>query len=262
MASSREEPNKNEPRSGIQVITRAANILRALENETNGLSLSEIAIRVGLPRSTVQRIVAALADEQFLIAATPKSRVKLGSALIRLANAANLEVSDLVRPFMDALSRELGETIDLSILHKKSAVFVNQVPGTHRLRAVSAVGERFPLHSTANGKSLLALLPEDKLEKQLSGSLETFTANTITSPSVLKKEFKKIRETLIAYDREEYTEGICAVSTSFEDPFGRAFALSVPTPVKRFERNMEKIEEALLQCQSEILAMLGDTAEA
>ena len=63
---------KSDARGGIQVIARAANILRALEGEGEGLSLGEIAARVDLPRSTVQRIVTALADEQLLIAAAPK----------------------------------------------------------------------------------------------------------------------------------------------------------------------------------------------
>jgi DNA-binding IclR family transcriptional regulator len=57
-------------RQGIQVISRAAKILRSLEGKSDGLSLSVIAKSVDLPRSTVQRIVHALASEGFLIAAT------------------------------------------------------------------------------------------------------------------------------------------------------------------------------------------------
>ena len=48
-------------KKGIQVIARAAAVLRALENEPAGLSLGKIAQRVDLSRSTVQRIVDALA---------------------------------------------------------------------------------------------------------------------------------------------------------------------------------------------------------
>ena len=57
--------------SQVQVIARAAAILRALEDEAGGLSLGQIAQRVNLARSTVQRIVAALEAEKFLIAASP-----------------------------------------------------------------------------------------------------------------------------------------------------------------------------------------------
>ncbi len=72
----------------IQVIARAAAILRALENEADGLSLGQIAQRVKLARSTVQRIVAALAAEKLLMAASPTGRVRLGPTILRLAAAA------------------------------------------------------------------------------------------------------------------------------------------------------------------------------
>ena len=71
--------------AGIQVITRAAPILRALHDETAGLSLAQIAERVGLPRSTVQRIVTALSDERLLMTASPDGRVRLGPGLLALA---------------------------------------------------------------------------------------------------------------------------------------------------------------------------------
>src|ERR1700721_234349 len=74
--------------SQIQVIARAAAILRALEHEPEGLSLAQIAQRVKLARSTVQRIVAALAAEKLLIAASPNARVRLGPTILRLAPAA------------------------------------------------------------------------------------------------------------------------------------------------------------------------------
>ena len=55
-------------KDGIQVIARAAAVLRALKDSQTGLSLGQIADRVALPRSTVQRIVAALIDERLLVA--------------------------------------------------------------------------------------------------------------------------------------------------------------------------------------------------
>jgi len=73
------------PKQSIQVITRAISVLRALEGEPEGLSLGQIGERVGLARSTVQRIVEALRAEQFVIAASPTSGVRLGPALILLA---------------------------------------------------------------------------------------------------------------------------------------------------------------------------------
>ena len=249
--------NKPATRMGVQVIARAANILRSLEDEPEGLSLGDIAARVDLPRSTVQRIVTALADEQLLISASPKSRVKLGPALIRLANATNNEIDRMARPYMEALSREISETIDLSVLQGKTAVFVDQVPGSHRLRTVSAIGERFPLHCTAHGKALMATLPDDKLARRLSMELAKFTPSTKTNPIELKCEIESIRSGECASDVEEYTEGICALSMTFLDPLGRAFAISVPIPTPRFNRKRESIEAALRRCHQQISSGLS-----
>src|SRR5262249_17787732 len=142
----------------IQVIARAGAILRALENESAGLSLGQIAQRVHLARSTVQRIVAALAAEKLVIAASPMGRVRLGPAILRLAASVQTDFVAPVRPFLVQLSHELHETVDLATVKHDHLVFIDQVIGSQRLRTVSAVGESFPLSCTANGKAYLAEL--------------------------------------------------------------------------------------------------------
>ena len=153
-------------------------MLRALEDEPSGLSLGEIAQRVGLARSTVQRIVDALRTEQFVIAASPTAGVRLGPALVRLAASASVEFDQLTRPIIAELSQAVGETVDLSVLKGRSAVFTDQIQGSHRLRAVSAIGDTFPLHCTANGKAILSVLPDDKLKALLRMPLQKMTPNT------------------------------------------------------------------------------------
>ena len=71
--------------AGVQVIARAAAVLRALEGKPEGLSLAQIAREVGLARSTVQRIVAALAAEDFVSEAQPGRGVRIGAGLARIA---------------------------------------------------------------------------------------------------------------------------------------------------------------------------------
>lgn len=246
-------PSGDNPRQNIQVIARAAKVLRALEGEEAGLSLGQIAQRVGLARSTVQRIVDSLSAEQFLIAATPTAGVRLGPALIRLASSASLEIERITRPIMLALSQQVGETVDLSVLKGSSAVFVDQVQGAHRLRAVSAVGEAFPLHCTANGKALLSMLADDKLQRALREPLARLTSNTIIRRTELLAELEACRKTGLAFDLEEHTEGICAVGTAFLDPFGRPMALSIPVPAARFKRLKPELATRLLAARRAIL---------
>jgi len=90
--------DKSQDKSQVQVIARAAAILRALENEASGLSLGQIAQRVGLARSTVQRIVAALEAEKLVIAASPTGRVRLGPTLLRLAASVRSEALTASQP--------------------------------------------------------------------------------------------------------------------------------------------------------------------
>lgn len=249
------------PVQSIQVIARAASVLRALEGEQAGLSLAQIAQRVNLARSTVQRIVDALRTEHFLIAATPTSGVRLGPALIRLAASASVEFDQITRPLMAELSQRLDETVDLSALKGSSAVFTDQVLGSHRLRAVSAVGATFPLHCTANGKALLSLMSEKQFKKFLSTPLAPMTPKTITRAAKLRSEIESVRNTGVAFDHEEHTEGISAVGTAFFDPLGRSIALSVPVPTTRFKRLESRIVRELMDTRRVILETLNEAEE-
>lgn len=240
-------------RGGIQVISRAVAVLRTLENEAEGLSLGEIAQRVALPRSTIQRIVGALTAEQFLVSASPKSRVKLGPALVRIGAAAAVDVTAAAAPLLAELSKKTGETVDLSISSGSKAVFVSQVSGTHRLRAVSAVGESFPLHCTANGKALLAALPAPAIAQLSRQPLEPSTANTIIDWKLLKIELEQIRVEAIAWDREEHAEGISAIGTAFLDGKGRAYAISLPVPTSRFRSIAAGLIAPLLATRDQLI---------
>ena len=104
----------------------------------------------------MQRIVAALEAEKFVIAASPNGRVRLGPTIQRLAMSVGADFVSAARPFLVKLSQELNETVDLATIRNDHLVFVDQVIGPQRLRTVSAVGEAFPLHCTANGKAYLA----------------------------------------------------------------------------------------------------------
>jgi DNA-binding IclR family transcriptional regulator len=229
----------------VQVIARAAAILHALEDEADGLSLAQIAQRVNLARSTVQRIVAALAAEKFLIAASPNGRVRLGPTILRLAASARTDFAAIARPFLVQLSNELKETVDLAVVKKDHLVFIDQVIGSHRLRAVSAVGETFPLHCTANGKAYLAGLETDAIARLIGASYEQRTPRTLTRLEDLLKDLKSVRKTGVAFDREEHTQGICAAGVATRDPLGNVIAISVPVPAQRFYQHQRNIAAQL-----------------
>jgi DNA-binding IclR family transcriptional regulator len=232
-------------KSQVQVIARAARILRALEGENAGLSLGQIAQRVNLARSTVQRIVAALECEKLVIAATPNGRVRLGPAILRLAASVRSDFLALARPFLERLSDELHETVDLAMVRKDHLIFIDQVTGAQRLRAVSAVGETFPLYCTANGKAYLAQLSDAAVEKLIGRTYQARTPKTLTRLDALLKDLAAVRRTGAAYDREEHTLGICAAGVALQDPLGNPVAISVPVPSQRFVDRQALIAERL-----------------
>jgi DNA-binding IclR family transcriptional regulator len=248
----RSAPNEPNDRSQVQVIARAAAILRALEDERHGLSLGEIARRANLARSTVQRIVAALETEKIVIAASPTGRVRLGPTILRLASSVRTDFVDLARPFIVGLSRELRETVDLSVVKQDHLVFIDQVIGSQRLRTVSAVGESFPLYCTANGKAYLAQCDAAAIEPLIGATFEARTPNTLTRIDALLRELRTVRKNGVAFDREEHTLGICAAGVALRDPHGNYVAISVPVPSQRFYDREQLIRERLLATKQEL----------
>lgn len=251
-----EEASGSGEANGIQVIGRAAAILRALELEDSGLSLGEIAQRVGLPRSTVQRIVAALSAEGLVLASGRRGEIRLGPALLALACSVDVASERQVRPVLVELSREIGETVDLSVLQGNRAIFIDQVAGTRRLIAVSAVGERFPLHCTANGKALLGCLSTSRRSTLLRGTLEKLTPHTIVDTSEIERQLLEFGQTQLSWDREEHAEGISAVGTAMIDALGRSYAISIPMPAGRFEPQAKALGEILLAYRQRCLDIL------
>ena len=228
-----QKTDKQLSRNGIQVIGRAAAILRTLRDTPKGMSLGQIAEQVGLARSTVQRIVAALQEER-LVVSTGNGGLRLGPEITSLASGAHFSVVDLCRPFLTELVRTTGETVDLSCLRGSSMIFLDQVAGTHRLRTVSFVGDIFPLTDTANGRAALAVMPRDRA-KQLT--LSEWSARGIDGDwDVFNTLLDQVVQTGIAYDEEEHSPGIGALGIAFADWSGDIHAISVPMPFSRYER--------------------------
>lgn len=239
----RNSPLSERP-GGVQSIARAAAVLRALERAPQGLGITELATATELPKSTVHRIVSALAEEE-LVARSSEGRIGLGPAIPRLGAAAHEALAERLRPLLLALRRELDETVDLSVLDGAAARFVDQAPAPHRLRATSAVGELFPLHCTANGKALLAALPRQEAEALLPAQLPKLTPRTIATREELLEELDRVRDAGLAFDREEHTLGICAVGVAVAEGDRPAAAISVPVPAQRFGQNENAIVAAL-----------------
>src|SRR4051794_2853710 len=232
---------------GIQVIARAAQVLRALDADPGGVSLAQLAERVGLPRSTVHRIVASLTAEGLISAASSSGRVRLGPEFLRLAEASRRERWQELRPHMQDVFDALDDTVECAILDGGELRFVDQIQATHGLRAVSEVGSTAPLHCTANGKALLSGLDDETVMELLPSRLERCTPNTVTSRDALVEELRSIRKTGVAYDRDEHTLGISSAAIALRESHGALVALSVLMPTPRMAGREREIERVLVR---------------
>lgn len=246
MAINEEKSSK----SGIQVISRAAAILRALKDTQDGMSLGKIAEQVDLPRSTVQRITGALIAENFLTSDDQGRGLKLGPELSALAGAAQFNIVEHCRLMLTELTQKTGETADLSVMRGVGMTFLDQVPGVHRLTTVSRVGEVFPLSTTANGQACLAQIEESEAKRLISQEWERTGA--VGNMASFLQRLANIRKTGLAYDLDEHSQGISAIGFAFRDWGGELHAISVPVPTTRFASLRERIETSLKETATSI----------
>lgn len=211
---------------GLQVLRRAASALDEIATAPGRLRLVDIGTNLGLAKSTARRLLVALVDMGFA-AVDDGGRYHLGDRLLGLASADGSHLAAMLRPVIERVALATGETVDLSVLRGHQMWFIDQIESAHRLRAVSAVGERFPLQGTANGKAALALMDDGEV------------------PEPLLREIREVRRSGIAYDRDEHTVGISAAGIAGRLHGGHVVAISVPAPTDRFLAHEAAIVDAL-----------------
>lgn len=247
----RKRPRTPRP-TGIQLITRAAQILRTLGDAT-GLSLAGIAESVGLARSTVHRIVLALEAER-LVSCNGPGQYRLGPEILHLAESCKIDLIRDVHPYIVRLSRELNETVDLSVRAGHLVTVVDQVIAMRRLRVEAALGRSFPLYCTASGKAILAALPDETGQALVGGPLEALTPKTITSRAELQEQVAQVRKIGVAYDLEELSVGLCAIGSCLNLGNGEIIAVSIPVPAGRFYGQEDHLSRTLSHFLAEIAA--------
>ena len=200
-----------EAESLAPAVTRAGAILDLLaENAGTAAGPSELARRLGLPKSSIANICNALADVGLV------RRIGTGFALGRkLAElgGAYLASVDQVQEFYEAcqlLATGSEETVQLAVLDGLEMTYLARHDGRQPIRLSSQIGRRLPATVTATGKAALASLDENELDRLLAGvdTLPVLTARSITSVDALRSELAIVRRRGYAMDDEETAEGV------------------------------------------------------
>lgn len=229
---------------GVQALDRALRLTAAIA-ESDGATLTALAERVGLPVSTVHRLIGTLAAHGFVEADEATQTWGIGIEAFRVGQAFQRRVRpiELARPLMRELMEATGETANLGIFEGGDVVFVSQVESHEPIRAFFRTGERREAHASGIGKALLAALPSADLARWLRGRVLTrHTPATIGTAEDLRDALAAIRARGFAVDDEERSAGMRCIAAAIWDDNGEAVAgLSISGPSHRVTR--ERIGE-------------------
>lgn len=202
----------------VPAVDRAIGLLSLLDSSPQqAFSLSEIARRLAIPKSTALNICNAMVVGQLL--RRSQNGYQLGRRLVQLGSAYVSSI-DIVREFYEVsrpTDSNLKAMIQLAVLDEEiNAVYLARQDcySGLRLGLRAEIGRRVPANCTAAGKALLAALPVDELEKRLSGrqALPTLTRNSIASPAKLHRELSLIRRRGYASEDEEVLPGVSCIA--------------------------------------------------
>jgi IclR family KDG regulon transcriptional repressor len=245
----------------VKSVLRAVRILESFDRE-EGMTVTEISRRLGLPKSSVHDILSTLVMEGILEKDSDNSRYHLGLKLFELGDKArsSLEIRKVATPFLKSLNSELDETVHLTVLDEGEVLYIECFESTKRLRTYSVIGVRAPLHCTAVGKAIMAFLPIEEVEKIIQKKgLEKFTENTIVDKEKLLDELERIRKRGYAVDNMEHEEHVRCVGAPVFNYDGRGVAsISISGPSQRVTEEMvPEIAKMVISTTREISKRLG-----
>jgi DNA-binding IclR family transcriptional regulator len=245
---------------GIQSVERAIQILQILAH--NGRTgVGEVAAELGVHRSTASRLLSALETGDLVEQDVARGKYDVGIGVLRLAStvSARLSVVQRVRPILDRLAEEFGETANLAVCQSGRAVNVDQAIGRWQLTTYDWIGNATPLHATASGKILLAEMSGAKRSETLGRRpLSRHTDATITNRRELNAHLRDVQETGYAFTISEFVVGLNAAAVGVRDHRGvLAGSISLSGPDIRFDPREPAIRNGLLAAGAEASARMG-----
>ena len=224
------------PAVAIQSLDRALDVLGALAKR-EGMTLSEIAAKLGQSVATMHRVLATLERREFVEMSPDRQEWYVGVGAYRLGSAflRRTNVVERSRATMRALMQATGETSNLGIRKERDVLFISQAETHESIRAFFPPGTLAPLHASGIGKALLSTYDGAMLETLFGGRpLERFTEKTVADLAQLREELALARERGYAVDDQERTMGMRCVAAPIMNAQGEVVAgISVSGPTHR-----------------------------
>jgi IclR family transcriptional regulator, acetate operon repressor len=212
-------------------------VLETIASAQRPLSVSELAVLLGVPKPTMHRIVRQL-DSEGLLQREPQSRVYgPGPRLLSFAlGAVRTSMRSAPRhAILEALSAKVGETCNFGMIAGHAVLYIDRVEASWPFGLKFESGSRVPLHCTSVGKLLLSVLPRRRRDDLIrAAALVRYTENTITDPERLQAELEEIRKRGYSIDNQEFLAGVVCLAVPVRDKRGLVCAgLAISAPHAR-----------------------------
>ncbi|MEM7221658.1 MAG: HTH-type transcriptional regulator BhcR [Pseudomonadota bacterium] len=256
----------DEEEGTVQALDRGIRIMAALAKEGRA-TLSDLALRVGMPPSSAHRLLVTLQRSRMIEFHESTQEWLVGVEAFRIGNAF-LQRNNLVEAGMAVMRRlveETGETANIAIADHGDVVFLCQVETPNPIRAFFPPGSRTPMHASGIGKMLLAELEQRAVERILQDKgLAEFTPKTLASPKQLFEELERIRRRGWSLDDEERYSGMRCIAAPVYDVHGKAFAgISISGPTARLtDAAAPEMATKVRQAAAELTALTGGSPRA
>jgi IclR family acetate operon transcriptional repressor len=223
----------------VRAVERALALLEAMGDEARGIGLSDLARKVGVPISTVHRLLVTLQGRGFVrydqragVWGIGRTALAVGA---NFAETRNLMAS--AKPIIERIGGESRELINLGVLEDRRVIFLSRYdPGDRRV-SPPRTSQAIPAHCSSIGKAIMASLPDRELHALVgSRKLPAVTAKSIVEPPTLLSACRTIRQAGFAIDDEENTIGLRCVAAPIFDEYGRPVAaLSIAASAQRLK---------------------------
>lgn len=240
---------------------KALDILFYLAKVGGEVSLARMSKETGMNKATALRYLSVL--ESRGVVERRQGGWSLGLSLFELGSKVPVRalVVEKVRPIIERLARESGESCNLACLAGDSAIYLDRAEANRSLRMRSAPGDRLPLYCTGVGKAILSQLPEERIRALLgSNPLPKINDTTLTEPEDVIREAKRAREQGYGVDREEYEIGLTCYAMPLRLPgsdFAGAVSVSGPSARMKNPESKERFLNLLRAATQEALQAIS-----
>jgi IclR family KDG regulon transcriptional repressor len=196
----------------VPAIDKCFAILELLAESKEPMGISDISGKLSLNKSTVFHIVRTLMDLNVL-ESQPDRKFVFGTRFYILGNMAGKrsKLIQTAHPYLEMINEKTKLSAFLGLRSDRRAILIDKVDSAYGIKLSSEIGMRMPTLAGAGIKAMLSQLSDEEIEEILARTeLRRYTANSITDKQVYRAEILQVREQGIAFDREEYIEGMVA----------------------------------------------------